>query len=346
MESIEQIDALFSGIELADLSTNRWFTESVPSIPSSRMLLSRDATGSNCVFIKGSLESFGRLPLLANIEHKSDASDALTGERFSALRIAAPPIPDGNIAVSHIVYEFIRQVIEDPGVDNASLVRRVSWILEVLGRQGAPMSPEKQRGLLAECLLLSELLTRGRAAGVGPEAVIDRWVSGRRDFTGGGIAIEVKATAYMTRRHHVSSLDQLDTDDETESVFIYSAGLRHDPSGPRSLTEYIEAIEAQLVTPSGDRLPTAADAFREKLGSAGYDDSHEGLYRSGPGILQSTTLPPRLFRVEDLGRLQTTSFKNDELPTGILSVSYELEITSEPLSRLEADQVLDSMLRT
>ncbi len=345
MESIEDIQALFSGIQLADPSEHRWYIEPVPSLASSRILLSRGPhPGDYCLFIKGPLRSFGRLPSLASIEHKEDAKDAITGETFPALRISAPRIPQGNPAVTHIVYELIRQIGEDPEVDNASLIRRVVWILEILGRKGAPMSPENQRGLAAECLLLSQLLTRGREIGVGPEAVIDKWVRGRRDFFGGGIAIEVKATSYNVRRHHISSLGQLDKDDDSEKVFIYSVGLRHDPSTLRCLPDYLQAVEEQLAAPSGNPLPAAQEAFERNLASAGYDSSHEGLYRSGEGILQNTVLPPRLFRVEGLDRLTISSFKNDQLPSGVVSVSYDIEIFSEPLSLSAMNEILDSLM--
>lgn len=344
MESIDDIHALFSGIQLANLSANRWYIEPIPSLGTSRILLSRGPSEEYCLFIKGPLTSFGHIPLLASIEHREDAMNAVTGERFPALRIFAPNIPQGNTVVAHIVYEFIRQIGEDPEVDNASLILRVNWMLQLLGRQGAPMSPENQRGLAAECLLLSQLLSRGRELGVGPEAVIDKWVRGRRDFFGGGISVEVKATAHNVRRHHISSLGQLDKDDDSEKVFIYSVGLRHDSSTSKCLADYIRAIEEQLITPNGNPLPAAREAFEAKLASAGYDSSHEGVYRSGDGILQNTVLPPRLFPVEDLDRLTISSFKNDQLPIGVASVSYDIEIFSEPLSFSAMNEILASLV--
>ena len=206
------------------------------------------------------------------------------------------------------------------------------------------MSTERQRGLVAECLLLLELLGRGRERGVAPEGVINKWVLGRRDFAGNGIAIEVKATASATRRHHISSLSQLEVDSDSEKVFIYSVGLRHDPSTQKYLPDYIDAVESELVTSGGEPLPTAIEAFEDKLISYGYDPSHRGLYTSSDGILQSPLLPPRLFRVEDIDRLTISNFKNNRLPASVVSVSYELDISSPPLSINDKHEILDSMI--
>jgi len=337
VESIEDIEVLFSDIELA--SSNLWHTKTIPSIDNSRILLSRDSSGDYCLFIKGRSESFGQLPSLANIEHRDDAIDAQTGENFPALKLHAPKFVQGNAAVAHIAHEIVRCLGEDPDVDNASLIQRVNWILEVLGHKDAPMGEPRQRGLVAELLLLSQLLQRGREYGVSPEGILDKWhgpTGGRRDFSGSQIAIEVKATAATTRRHRIDSLAQLESD-ELETVFIFSVGLRHDQSFSKCLTDYAHDISVQLVGLDGNPLLEAREKFEAKLSACGYDRTHDILYRSAPGILQSANLPPRLFRVSDLDRLRLTSFKNDALPLMVVNVSYDLELSTAP-------DIFDSMI--
>ena len=151
----------------------------------------------------------------------------------------------------------------------------------------------------------------------------------------------MKATASATRRHHISSLSQLEVDSDSEKVFIYSVGLRHDPSTQKYLPDYIDAVESELVTSGGEPLPTAIEAFEDKLISYGYDPSHRGLYTSSDGI---PLLPPRLFRVEDIDRLTISNFKNNRLPASVVSVSYELDISSPPLSINDKHEILDSMI--
>jgi hypothetical protein len=346
MESIAQIEGLFSGIPMAEPSEFYWHTESVPSISSDRLLLSRGSNGDYCLFLKGSLASFGRLPSLACMEHREDSTDAKSGVSFPALRIRAPRVAYGNRAIAHVAYETTQRIVEDPDVDNSSLIQRVSWILGVLGHRESPLRARNQRGLAAECILLGHLLQRGRERGIAPDGIIDRWhgpTGGRRDFSGGQIAIEVKATASATRRHRIDSLSQLDTD-ESEYLFIYSMGLRHDLSYRKCLTDYVDEIITQLVSIDGRPLTDARDRFEAKLNSAGYDRSHDSLYRSGPGILQNANLPARLFRVEDLERLRITSFKNDALPRMVVNVSYDLELSAEPVTRDDMNAALDAMI--
>jgi len=344
VESIEEIEDLFSSIQRADYPENRWYINAIPSLDDSRVMLSRGPSDDYCLFIRGELTSFGQLPPISSLEYREAAVDAQTGEQFPALKISAPRFGYGNTAIVHIVYELIRLLIEDPEIDNSSLIRRVNWILETLGHIGGPMSPERQRGLVAECLLLMELLGRGRERGIAPEGVINRWVLGRRDFAGNKIAIEVKATASATRRHHIGSLTQLEVDSEAEQVFIYSVGLRHDPSTQRYLPDYIDAVERELVTPDGQPLLTAKEAFAERLASSGYNTSHKGLYSSSDGILQSPVLPPRLFRVEDIERLTISNLKGNKLPTSVSGVSYDLDIYSQPLGISDKHQILDKMI--
>jgi hypothetical protein len=344
MESLAELDALFDDVSLADEASNRWYVRPIPSLGDSRLLLSRGADQEYCLFLKGPLASFGRLPFLPCLEFRQEAVDADSGETFPALKITAPRFTQGNAAVAHVLYELIRLMTEDPSIDNNSLLSRVSWILQILGSQNGPMSDTKQRGLVAELILLLELLRQVRHRGLSPDRVIDKWVDGRRDFVGNGVAIEVKSTASVTRRHHISSIDQLDVDPDVETVFLYSVGLRHDPGTQKRLPDYVGAVEAELVQDGGEPLLDARETFESKLASHGYEPKHGGLYASGDGIRQSPSLPPRLFNVEELERMTIDDFKNGELPTGVVSVSYELEISSEPISISGKTKIFDTMI--
>jgi len=172
----------------------------------------------------------------------------------------------------------------------------------------------------------------------------NKWVRGRRDFSGGGVAIEVKSTAAATRRHHIGSIDQLDLEDDSESVFLFSVGLTHDASSQNYLPDYLAIVFDQLVSSTGAPLFVARREFEEKLKSAGYDPTHEGIYRSGEGISQRHSLPPRLFAVENLNRLTYDNFVGNELPGGVTNVSYELNVSGEPLNFEESNSVFDTLI--
>jgi hypothetical protein len=344
LETIADIDQILASTQVADPGLDRWHTVELPSLGSSRILLSRSAEDRPCVFIQGTLSSFGRLPPLPSLEHRENSIDADTLESFPALRISAPNGASGRIALAHIVYELAAELSADERVDNSSLLNRVSWILDVLGKQGAPLSHRSQRGLLAECLLLRRMLERALTIGISPERVIELWVSGRRDFSGNGIAIEVKSTAMATRRHHIGSIDQLEQSDNDVDVYLYSIGILHESSSNSFLPDYVQSVEDRIVDSSGSPLSSAVQAFRDKLSSVGYHSSHDSLYRSGDGIIQRSTLPPRLFHVDSLDRLTLENFVDDQLPPGVIGVSYELEISADPIAPDETLNVLDRMI--
>lgn len=341
--TIEDIHRIFRNIRLADLSENRWFTEPLTEIDNPRVLISRGPNGEYCVFIKGSLQSFGRYPYFSGMEHRENVLDSGTDQSFQGLRIIAPDFPNANEAIAHIAYVLEKLLIEEPELDNTALIFRISWILGILGSADAPMTNEGQRGLVAECFFLTELLERARVNDISPERALETWVTGRRDFAGNAIAVEVKSTSHVTRRHHISSLDQL-TVEPNEQVFIYSVGLRHDASGSNHLTDYIDRVSQFLIGSDGHPLPGANNQFQEKLRGHGYYSSHRGNYISGDAIMLNTNLPPRLFSVQNLDRLSIDNFKEEELPPGIVNVSYDLEISSEPISDNEKFGIFDTLL--
>jgi hypothetical protein len=52
-----------------------------------------------------------------------------------------------------------------------------------------------------------------------------------------------------------------------------------------------------------------------------------------------------LFQVENLSRLTVNNFKNNQLPSGIVNVSYDIHITSEPLSITTMNEVMELMIK-
>ena len=217
MPSIESIEHSFASLQRP--LGNQWYFEAV--VPE-RLHLSVSADGAATVFLEGNAASFGRLPVLQGIEHREDAHDVVTGRVFGALRLTAPASPHGAQAIAYIAFELGRRLEEDPTIDNVSLLARVEWILQLLGTEPAVLSGERQRGLVAELLLLRRLLQIARTNNLRPQVVLDRWwgpAGGKRDFAARGIAIEVKSTALNVRNHHIASIDQLEPLSAGEQAF-------------------------------------------------------------------------------------------------------------------------------
>lgn len=342
MVSIEHIELTFKSLEQPD--NNRWHLHTL--LPG-RLHLSVNHEGRSTVFIEGDAHSFGRLPMVSGVEHRDDAVDVETGNLFKAVRVTASNDQHGNQAIAFIAYEISRTVDSEPDVDNATLLGKVNWILKLLGVETSMLSSQRQRGLVAECLLLRRLFQIGRVNGIAPLTVIDRWwgpIGGKRDFAAAGITIEVKSTASNTRTHHVASIDQLEPLSAGEEGYLYSIGIKSEPTAHRKLPIYLADVANEIVDTDGEPVPEVISEFYRKLVSVGYDRQSEHIYASEPGILPNSTLPPKLFHVDDIDRVRLSSFKGDQLPSMVTAVSYEINITASPLSEQDMDAALLSLL--
>ena len=341
MKSIEEISATFDALEPSD--GYRW---QVAALVEGRLYLSRGSGGEYALFLEGARESFGSLPPLAGIDHSPNVI-ALPGDRqFPALRVASSDPVHGNRVMAHISYELASRLTQDPSVENATLVAQVGWVFPLLGGNEGLLTPEKQRGLVGECLLLRQLLVMARQAELSPSTALERWwghASARRDFAASNIAIEVKTTGLNTRQHHISTLEQLEPESPSEEVYVYSVGIKTDPTAQKKLPHFVADVEAQLVTHDGREDLEAIGRFRVQLTAYGFDKRHEGYYLAAPGFLKPH-LAPELFAEKDLDRLRLTSFVGGSLPSMVASVSYVLDIRADPLPASEAVLVLRRLL--
>ena len=248
--------------------------------------------------------------------------------------------------MAHIAYELSRRMDEAPTEGNASLVRSVAWVLQLLGHQEGILSAERQRGLVGECLLLRQLLIKGRVLSLDPSAVLQRWWGhhpSRRDFAAKYIAVEVKTTSLPSRTHRIGSIDQLDPHTPAERVYVYSVGLRSDVSGPKKLPDFILDVEAQLVGPSGEPAVAAQDLFRTQLHRYGYDRAQESYYRAAPGFLRPH-LVPAFFDAAAMHRLRLSDFVGGQFPEDVSEVSYTVDMHGEPLSDNVVEELLTSLI--
>lgn len=340
--SVEQIQHIFEGLERP--AGNRWFLH---TLAQGRLHLSVNHDGRPTVFIEGTTASFGRLPVFKGIEHREDAIDVQTGKSFQALRITSPNELHGHEALAVIAYEISRTVGFDPDSDNTTLLAKVNWILTLLGKETSVLSGERQRGLVAELLLLRRLFRIGRDQDIGPHIVLDRWwgpSGGKRDFAASEISIEVKSTALNTRTHYIASIDQLEPTSCSEQAYLYSVGIKSEPTNNRKLPTYVADAVNGVVDANGLPVTTAVQVLYEKLKSAGYESQFDDLYSSEPGLVPNPLMPPRLFRLDELDRVRISSFKGDQLPSMVTAVSYEINVSASPLTEHDMDSVLISLL--
>jgi len=155
----------------------------------------------------------------------------------------------------------------------------------------------------------------------------------------------VKTTSLASRVHHVGSLAQLDPSANGEEVFVFSVGLRSDPSTARKLPDFVADVESQCVDTAGTIDQVDLSMLRQQLQQYGYESEHEELYRTGPGFMKPH-LPPAMFPEQELARLRSDSFVGGALPRDFIGVTYTLEIKGDPMSDHSAAEVFRRLLRS
>ncbi len=309
-----------------------------------RLHVSRTATDRPVIFIEGDDASFGNYGRFPGARHVR-AKDMDTGRAFESLQVAAPPESLGGAkALAHIVYEMASVLSNNPNANNEELLLAVRWVLGLLGTAVDILTPEAQLGLAGECCLLRELLDLGFKEKVSPATVLERWVDGKRDFAAEGISIEVKTTAQNMRMHHIVSITQLEPTAAGEKVYLYSIGMKAELLHDRKLTTYVDEVVRLLVTPQGEPDPQARSRFIEKLEGRGYHGAHRTLYEVGPGLMINSSLPARLFLASDLDYLRISSFKNDELPSMVRNIGYDLEFPDGLAQKVDEEKVFHDLI--
>lgn len=205
------------------------------------------------------------------------------------------------------------------------LARIAAW--QQFMERGIPtlLTLEEEMGLFGELLILQDLL----AAGLAPSTVVDCWrgpLRSVRDLEVGRGGIEVKTTLSGTDfPAQISSLDQLFSGPDHPLV-IGAIRLQVDSSG-LTLPELAEALEGRLLP---DNL--AVQRFRTLMLRSGFLEAQAKSYerkfvRTQTRLLPVTDSFPRLVRAN--------------VPPGILSASYEIDLDRVATPLLDLRAVLD-----
>jgi Putative PD-(D/E)XK family member, (DUF4420) len=262
---------------------------------------------------------------------------------FSALVIRSGPGIAWLRPMAHLTYEASQAIHQDPHITNEALLVAVDPFLRlVIGRQ--LLSTEHQMGLTGELIFLQELVNAANALGVSTRIALERWTgwdTASRDFKGGAVAVEVKATGGPSRQHWVHPMYQLLSNPGAgEKVYLCSIGLRVDRSRSYRLTTAIERIRESLAVDCHEQ-------FTERLcryGGSGFDMAHWRQYELEPGFLG--TQPLALFRVDECKDiLRPESFVGGLPPARVADVRYRLSLEGlPPLNQSQREAVLHELI--
>lgn len=213
---------------------------------------------------------------------------------------------------SHLIVEVI-EALQKPGRADQSIRGVLQRWRELLARGPAHRIPEGVlTGLFAELVVLAEL------AEVSPTAE-EGWVGpegGRHDFVLPEGSIEVKGSrGRHGRRMEIHGLDQLEPPD-SGLLYLAFVAIEADPRG-RSVKDLITELEA-------------LGCRRERFDQA--------LMRLGLVVGQDRELVDSCFSVrerlsylvdEQFPRITHHSFSGGTLPAGVISVSYQIDLTGD-----------------
>lgn len=219
-----------------------------------------------------------------------------------------------------LVEEIIRRL-----ADGESTITAVSGTLEefrdLLERPASAGSMEKTLGLMGELVVLNELLSISPTAWrawTGPSA-------GRHDFRAGPVAIECKTSRRsIAGTVTIAAIDQLEAPPGGE-LLLRALVIEPDPGGPLSIDALASESLALACDPAG---------LRVQLELAGWSPLPSDWTTMRFSILHDASYCV----VEGFPRLVRHSLKEDDLPAGVISVTYGLQLDLADRFRMDAHE--------
>ncbi len=232
--------------------------------------------------------------------------------------------PHLNQLFSIIVSEILNLLLEDASPPDLICQRVLNRWRELLQR-GPSARPSLQTvtGLFGELWQLREVVRRNSDR-------VNCWVGptgARHDLVVGNVALEVKTSrARQGRFLTINGHDQLEA-----------------PAGGQL---YLAAMKVEIIQNKGETLSDLLDSIIA-LGGNQYT-LYKSLFSLGmtPDVVEACddtrfrVMENRLYEVnERFPRIVSESFKGAILPNGVLSLSYQIDLSTEPPLALNEDEV-------
>jgi hypothetical protein len=257
--------------------------------------------------------TIGRLPNLRGVE-VTDAARGNNADRMLMFKLIEDAHRDIFERLCRDIVECATRATSEREAVALTLARTWRWHHLLRGGADGRLSPEEQKGLAGELLLIERHLLDC----LSPRESLDAWrgpLGSPKDFEIGRLCVEVKARRGAAAPHiAISSADQLDTAGVDE-LFLYVVELDQAPADT-----FQSFTLSDLASRTRDRLLQADGSVGEQLdrllASAGFDWSHdysEALWIEGANLL---------FRVVDgFPRLSSSA-----LASGISNVKYSISL--------------------
>lgn len=230
---------------------------------------------------------------------------------------------------SYFLIELLNQIEKNPKeINKTCLVVLSQWRNFFHGNRNILLSEKQLAGLFGELWFLKKLVQ------INPN-VLEYWTgpeASRFDFDTLKIALEIKTTLNKKGRFFkISGIDQLDCPPDKK---LYLAALK--------IEKIANGISIpELVLSILNIIPNKAE-FLSKLCNIGYDYYNQTNYENIKfNIINNEE---RIYYVDDdFPKITPKSFVGDNLPNKIISLKYEIDLSSEPPNPLD-EQSKDQLI--
>lgn len=208
-----------------------------------------------------------RLPTVRNLDIRVRELDEGRG---LVIELRDSALIDVFVVLCRDIMTTVAEVESHADALEIAVRRALRWHHLLRGGTADRLSPEEQRGLVAELHFLRLLVDR-----IGPRAAIEAWrgpLGAAKDFEMPAACIEVKARRGAARPEvRISSEDQL-SDVEGLALFLRVSDVDLGrPDEPATLTHHVTETEALF----RDADPVAFLLWETAIGATGYDPRHD-----------------------------------------------------------------------
>ena len=217
---------------------------------------------------------------------------------------------DVFIILCNDIIEYSRTAINPVDALELVISRYKKWSRLLEHQRNGLMDEAARKGLIGELLLLNQLLANGYT----PLVAVQGWIGADgadQDFIYADSWHEVKSIGVSATSVSISSLEQLDNEDDGELVVMRIDKSAPERRGAFSLNEIVLTVKDSLQDNAD-----AIDVFQNKLSAYGYIDlpeySMQKYYYSGCQKYHVNATFPKLVRVN--------------VPQQVNSVKYDLNL--------------------
>ena len=299
------------------------------------------------LYIGGSESDFGEtIPRAGNIEY--DLVPPSKGGKIKTptpcLRISLPKTDQNAESIVTVATEAEKFVSANPSISEEELMislqdpNYLGFILE-----DALLSIPKQIGLVGELQFFFLLVQRAKAKKIPISKAFACWRNGSRDFSNGGVIVEVKTAGGKKREHLISEITQLEPRAGENEFYVFSTSATPDSSGNKRLPDYVSVVLKELSGPDQATLLTRLQNWWR--GGVGYDHGKRGQYKTDPYLSQ--IFEGELFAIRPASTPPVEPLLNSSITAAANAkdIQYRLDLkTATALPKSDLELVLDKLL--